>query len=366
MLEEFYEHSPYQLNKEEKSVLLTNELKDLTAYHRKNCKYYDNILNSKGYREDEITSITDIPFLPVRLFKELDLLSIPREKVFKTMTSSGTTGQAVSKIFVDKETAMAQQKVMVKILSDYWGKKRLPMLIVDTPAVVKNRSLFTARGAAIIGLNIMSAGMTYVLNDDMTLNVEVLREFLKKNEGKPFVIFGFTFLVWQHFYLQLKSIRESTGETFDLSGAWLMTGGGWKKLESEKISREQFKDSFRVLCGIQHFLDHYGMVEQTGCIYAECEYGHLHASIYSDVIPRRYQDFSPCEIGEKGILQVVSVLPHSYPGHSLLTEDEGLILGEDDCPCGRKGKYIQILGRIRQAELRGCSDTYADKLSRNK
>ena len=34
--------------------------------------------------------------------------------VFKTMTSSGTTGQAVSKIFVDKETAMIQQKVMIK------------------------------------------------------------------------------------------------------------------------------------------------------------------------------------------------------------------------------------------------------------
>ena len=113
------------------------------------------------------------------------------------------------------------------------------------------------------------------------------------------------------------------------------------------------------VCGIKHFLDHYGMVEQTGCIYAECECGHLHASIYSDVIARRPEDFSVCEIGEKGILQVVSVLPHSYPGHSLLTEDEGIVLGEDDCPCGRKGKYIQIIGRIKSAELRGCSDTYA-------
>ena len=108
-------------------------------------------------------------------------------------------------------------------------------------------------------------------------------------------------------------------------------------------------------------MDHYAMVEQTGCMYAECEYGHIHASIYSDIIPRRYTDFSPCEIGEKGILQLVSVLPHSYPGHSLLSEDEGVVLGEDDCPCGRKGKYIQILGRMKNAELRGCSDTYAAK-----
>ena len=103
------------------------------------------------------------------------------------------------------------------------------------------------------------------------------------------------------------------------------------------------------------------MAEQTGCIYAECEYGHLHASIYSDIITRRYNDFSPCEYREKGFIQVLSSLPHSYPGHSILTEDEGIILGEDDCPCGRKGKYVKVIGRVKNAELRGCSDTYAEK-----
>lgn len=58
---------------------------------------------------------------------------------------------------------------------------------------------------------------------------------------------------------------------------------------------------------------------------------------------------------------MVSCLPHSYPGNSLLTEDIGMIEGVDDCPCGRKGKYIKILGRMKNAEIRGCSDTYATK-----
>ena len=42
-------------------------------------------------------------------------------------------------------------------------------------------------------------------------------------------------------------------------------------------------------------------------------------------------------------------------------QDEGRILGEDDCPCGRKGKYFEILGRIQRAEVRGCSDTYEQR-----
>ena len=113
--------------------------------------------------------------------------------------------------------------------------------------------------------------------------------------------------------------------------------------------------------GIQHVHDYYGMVEQTGSIYMECGEGHLHAPIFSDVIIRRYTDFSEASIGEKGIIQVVSVLPKSYPGHSLLTEDEGILLGEDDCRCGRKGKYFKIIGRLKNAEIRGCSDVYATR-----
>jgi len=91
----------------------------------------------------------------------------------------------------------------------------------------------------------------------------------------------------------------------------------------------------------------------------ECEFGHLHAPVFSDIIIRRAQDFSVADVGEKGIVQVVSILPKSYPGHSLLTEDEGILLGEDNCPCGRYGKYFKIIGRLKNAEIRGCSDTYA-------
>ena len=54
----------------------------------------------------------------------------------------------------------------------------------------------------------------------------------------------------------------------------------------------------------------------------------------------------------------MSILPKSYPGHSILTEDEGVLLGIDDCSCGRKGKYFEVLGRIKNVEIRGCSDTY--------
>ena len=100
------------------------------------------------------------------------------------------------------------------------------------------------------------------------------------------------------------------------------------------------------------------MTEQLGSVFMECEHGHKHCSIFSDVIIRDYKDFHVCKTGESGLMELVSILPSSYPGHILLTEDEGRIIGEDNCPCGRKGKYFEILGRIKNAEVRGCSDTY--------
>jgi hypothetical protein len=296
------------------------------------------------------------------LFKELSLKSIPDEAVVKTMTSSGTSGQAVSKIYLDRNTSSNQQKTMVKIVNEFTGSSRMPMIILDCPSVVKNRSMFSARGAGILGFSIFGSKKIYALDDDMKLDVGGLKKFLEQYKGQRIFMFGFTFMVWQHFYKELVRLKEE-GIEFDLSNGVLIHGGGWKKLVSEAVSPEEFHQRLKDVCGLDHIHDYYGMVEQTGCIYMQCECGHLHASIFSDVIIRRPEDFGVCEVGERGIIQVVSAIPESYPGHSLITEDEGMLLGEDDCPCGRKGKYFKIFGRLKNAEIRGCSDTYAARFN---
>ena len=97
------------------------------------------------------------------------------------------------------------------------------------------------------------------------------------------------------------------------------------------------------------------MMEQTGSVFLECEKGYFHCSIFSDVFIRNSQ-LKLSKIGETGLIQTLSLLPLSYPGHNILTEDIGIIHGVDDCKCGKKGKYFSVLGRVPSAELRGCSD----------
>ena len=355
--EELLKLPPYSLDRSAKAAMLTSYLKRLTAAHIEKCEIYHRMMVALGLDLEQIKTYEELPFLPVSLFKEMELRSISDDKIFKTMTSSGTTGQAVSKIYLDKEAAVRQQQTLVKIVSDFTGASRLPMLIIDCSSVIKNRAMFSARGAGILGFSIFGADRTYALDDDMKIDFAAIEAFLERHKGERVLLFGFTFMIWQHFYKELlKSERK-----IDLSKGVLIHGGGWKKLVSEAVSPAEFQKSLTEACGLSNIHDYYGMVEQTGCIYMQCEHGHLHASNFSDVIVRRANDFSVCNKGEKGIIQVVSVLPESYPGHSLLTEDEGVILGEDDCPCGRKGKYFKIFGRLKNAEIRGCSDTYAAK-----
>jgi phenylacetate-coenzyme A ligase PaaK-like adenylate-forming protein len=345
---------PYSLAKREKDALYTDALYELTKYHYANCPQYRKILDTLDFDPTIKHTVEDIPFIPVRLFKDYELLSVEKSQIIKTITSSGTTGQSVSRIFLDRITATNQTKVLTKIVSSFTGTKRLPMLIIDTKSVVKDRNLFSARGAGILGFSMLGYDVTYALDEDMQLDFDAVEAFCNKHKDENVLIFGFTYIIWEYFY---KKLAES-GKQLALENGIIIHGGGWKKLTEQAVDGDTFKHLLKNVCGVKRVYNYYGMVEQTGSIFMECEDGYLHSSFFSDIIIRN-ADFSVCDMRERGMVQLMSLLPLSYPGHIILSEDTGEIIGEDDCSCGRLGKYFKIHGRIKDAEIRGCSDTYA-------
>ena len=344
---------PYHLKQDEKEQLLLEKLNNLTSWHRNNCLEYKAMLEKSG-ATSEVSRLEEVPFLPVQLFKLMELKSVPQTDIVKVLTSSGTTGQAVSKIFLDKETSIAQTKILVEVMKPILGGKRLPMIILDTKSVLKDRKSFSARGAGILGFANFGRKHFYALNDDMTLDVEGLQAYLKEYQGQRILLFGFTFMIWQYVYKE----AQDKGVSIDFGDSILIHGGGWKKLKDEAVDAKTFNRLLKEQLGIQEVHNYYGMVEQVGSIFVECKEGYLHAPQFADVIIRDPITFEPITVGEQGLIQVLSELPKSYPGHSLLTEDLGTIHGIDSCACGWKGKYFTVGGRIPKAELRGCSDTF--------
>jgi hypothetical protein len=348
---------PFGLSQAEKRARLLPMLRALTEYHAERCTPYRNILNNVfgGTGRLGTERLEDIPFLPVTLFKTHVLSSVPQGHVVKVLTSSGTTGQQPSRIFLDAETASVQSAVLVKVAQHFLGRERLPMVIVDHPGVVRDRDSRSARGAGILGMAQFGHRPFYALREDMSLDLEGLRAYLGQAEGRRVLFFGFTFMVWRYLVEALERARQR----LVIQGGTLVHSGGWKKLQEAAVDPDTFRSRVQAATGVEQVINFYGMVEQVGGVYFENPIHYLHAPIYSEVIVRDPVTLAPLPDGQPGLIQVLSCLPTSYPGHSLLTEDLGVVRGVDPQGTGMGGRYFEVVGRVPRAELRGCSDTFA-------
>jgi hypothetical protein len=354
-LAELFARPQFSIPQAEKEQLLLKEFEALTAHHRLACEPYRRITDALSGHASGFQSLAELPYLPVSLFKTHYLSSVPEDQVFKVMTSSGTTGQAVSRVIIDRETAGLQSKALSAVMAKILGSQRRSMIVIDTPNVVKDRTTFSARGAGVLGMMPFGRRHFYALNDDMELDIEGLKAFLERNADEPLLLFGFTFMVWKYF---LQAI-VSAGIAVDLSQGVLIHSGGWKTLTDEAVDNAAFKAALRDVTGLQRVHNFYGMVEQVGSVLLEGDDGFLYPPNFADVIIRDPGTWEPAAEGSPGLVEVLSVLPHSYPGHVLLTEDLGVIHGVGTPESGWSGKRIQILGRVPKSELRGCSDTHA-------
>ena len=304
------------------------------------------------FKNNKKIKLAKIPMLPVRLFKNYDLFSVPKNKIIKTLVSSGTTSSNVSKIFLDSVNAMNQIKTLKNLMQSILGEDRLPMIIVDKNPKFFDRKKFSAKAAAILGFSYFGRNHFYLLDKSGNIDYEGLNLFLKKFSKGNFFIFGFTSFIYE---ILLKSVSiEKLNSNF--SKGILLHGGGWKKLEKLKINNFEFKSRLFKKLNLNKIFNYYGMVEQAGSIFLECDNcGGFRTSRYSEIIIRD-KNFNSLGVGKRGMIQLLSNLPTSYPGHSILTEDSGEIIKDGNCKSGFKGKCFIVHGRLEKAELRGCSD----------
>src|ERR1700750_1704491 len=107
--------SPYGQDKHWKNTSFRSALIALTRHHHDHCETYRNILAASNCCLHAESQLEELPFLPVSLFKYLALVSVPPDKVQRTLTSSGTSRQTVSKIYLDSETSVKQMQALTSI-----------------------------------------------------------------------------------------------------------------------------------------------------------------------------------------------------------------------------------------------------------
>ena len=345
-----YNSDPFGLPIKKKSPWFLINQKKLSLYHYKYSKNYKLISDNIFKSISKVKKISDLPFVHASLFKNFNLISRSNNQKISTFSSSGTTGSKQSKVNLDSKTSFLQSKALSKIFSKIINKDK-DIFFVENKNFLNSRESMSAKGAAIKGFSQLCNNKYFLLDKNNKINVSILKDYLKKNKNKEFIIFGFTSSIWFNLIAKMKRQKIKLKKNQGI----MIHGGGWKKMYKLRVNNNKFKSEIKSLLGLKHVYNYYGMMEQTGSVFLECEKGYFHCSIFSDILIRDSK-LKLSKINETGLIQTLSLLPLSYPGHNILTEDIGVIHGIDNCECGKRGKYFSVLGRVPNAELRGCSD----------
>ena len=360
--------APFEYSEKEKQGggAFCEALSEELRFHYENNPLYRGFCDNKGFDPADFNGdLNDIPPVHVSVFKELgsSLNSVPHEDIRLTLQSSATSG-VPSSIPVDQITSKRQARAMVKVIGSCIGNERVPFLVMDVDPSSGFREILGARYAAVSGYLNFASDASYFLkvneNNIYYFDTEGITRRIGELNGQRAVIFGFTYILYSEVMRPLadKGIRFSLPE-----GSRLIHIGGWKKLESEKISREEFNSLAARLFGISEtdVIDIYGFTEQMGLNYPDCPCGCKHVPLYSEVIVRDVMTKKVLPPGEEGLLEFITPIPHSYPGNAVLTDDIGTIV-PGECPYGRAGTRFKVIGRLKKAEIRGCGDILSSKL----
>lgn len=345
----------------ESEALFRRALNEAVTHHYHECPEYHRYLDYCGVSPN-MESEADIEKLPpihVNVFKECDLITGPRDKIVLSLTSSGTGGKK-SKNFLDECSLTRVKKIarqvhealgMVddKALVNYCCFTYDPHIAKDLGTAFTDELLtsFTQRNKVYYTFQYNAASGQFEF--DLKRLVEVFDDF--EREALPVRFLGFPAFMYE----ALEYYRDTRGKTLHFHpDSFLMTGGGWKKKEDKKVSREEFVQFIHEMTAVlpANVRDMFGMVEH-GVPYVECRLGNMHVPIYARVTIKEPNTLHKLPYGAVGLPNFVTPYLYSYPAVSILVNDFALL--EPECKCGLAGPIIRIIGRAGISKHAGCA-----------
>ncbi len=383
LIDDFIDKGKTYLYKEDQKEVQKEHFKaviETTIHQIEKCGLYRQLCKQKNFdpRRDlkSVDDIKNIPYLTSANFKgktgtPKKFLCVPESDIQVWQSSSGTSGDP-SLIGKDPINLKRYVKVLnfgfAEVLNldhfdwtlyftprpqkFYTIEDKIPdpipsmlyVLILTNQTPMENRFYALKRADE----EARKKGKIFDIDSEGTLN------FLNSNpseKGKGWVGGAIPLL-----YSYFSEMHKKTGQTFECGeDSVVVVGGGWKSFAGEQVSPEKFREVISRSLGIpqKNIRDSYNFSE-TDCMNPECEYHNKHVLPWEDIIIRDVETLEPVEMGETGLVNVINPIAYSYAGVSILQDDIAKITMEDNCPCGRRGKVIEIIGRAQGAEGKGC------------
>ena len=363
-------NEPFKTPDPERTSNLKAAFREAFTHHFNASREFRRICEKRGVTElAPDFEWADVPYLPVDVFKQMRMSSIDDDQIVRTLTSSATSSQVPSMVVLDNVTRRRQVHTLMWLMADLLGNRRRPFIILDVdPAGQDSKDIgISARSGAIRGFLSVARSATYCMvpgPDGMpVLDLAKFEAALADaaESGEPAVIMGYTYVI----YANAVSGLKKAGKSYSLDNCAVIHIGGWKRLQDQAVSKDEFDTAVSDALGVPRgsITDVYGFTEQLGIVYYDCSAGVKHCSAVSEVIVRDPMTLLPAPDRESGLLEFMSPLPTSYPGIAVVVDDVGRIVSRDGCACGRNGPAFEVLGRAKEAELRGCGDVLGEMMA---
>ena len=276
----------------------------------------------------DVTSLEQIPFLPIQFFKTKEVVSSTK-KIEEAFTSSGTTGNLTSKHFVT-DISFYQQSYLKGFAHFYGDIKEYTVLALLPNYLERKGSSLVYMVDDLIQKSEKSNSGFYLNNlSELAHKLKIL----DKN-GEKILLIGVSFAL-------LDLLDEFS---FNLENTVIMETGGMKGRRKELI-REELHSILKKGFGVEKIHSEYGMTELLSQGYSKGN-GLFDCPPWMKILTRDTEDaLSILPHGKSGGINVIDLA--NYNSCSFIaTQDLGKVY---------KSGSFEIIGRFDNSDIRGCN-----------
>ena len=294
----------------------------------KNNKVYRSFCDLLFVHPSSISTIEEIPFLPIQFFKSRKVLS-SLDEIQETFTSSGTTGSVTSKHLVTNINLYKES--YLKGFAHFYGNIEEYTVLALLPNYLERQGSSLVFMVADLIEKSKKVESGFYLDNIQELANKLLE--LNRN-GQKILLIGVSFAL-----LDLIEMQQ-----FNLKNTIIMETGGMKGRRKELV-REELHTILQNGFGVTEIHSEYGMTELLSQGYSKGN-GVFKTPPWMKILTRDTEDaLSINASGKNGGINVIDLA--NYNSCSFIaTQDLGKVY---------ENETFEIIGRFDNSDIRGCN-----------
>ena len=288
------------------------------------CLPYNQYLKLLKTDVESISSLAEIPFLPIQFFKTHSIIAKGKKPAIR-FSSSGTTGMERSQHLVaDLSLYEYSFRTAFEL---FYGDIEKYRFIALLPSYLEREGSSLIYMCEDLIKRSKHPQSGFYLN-----NLDELSEIIK--EDKPTILLGVTYAL-----LDLAKLGP-----FQLNNTIIMETGGMKGKRKEML-KDELHQTLSNAYGVDLIHSEYGMTELLSQAYSKGN-GRFSTSHWMRVFSRDIEDpFSLTNNGKTGGLNIID-LANIHSCAFIATQDLGRVYTD---------QTFEVLGRFEQSDIRGCN-----------